>query len=180
MFGPTGIGVLYGKQELLNAMPPWQGGGNMIRDVTFEHTEYQAAPTRFEAGTASIADAVGLGAALDYVQRIGLENIARHEHELLRYATDGLPSIPGLELIGTAPEKAAIISFVLAGLSPEEVGAELDRDGIAVRAGHHCAQPVMQRFQIPATTRASFAFYNTTAEIDALVAGIHKVLEVFA
>jgi cysteine desulfurase/selenocysteine lyase len=175
VFGPTGIGVLHGKREVLNAMPPWQGGGNMIRDVTFEHTEYQTAPERFEAGTASIADAVGLGAALEYVERLGRENIARHERELLSYATAALHTVPGLELIGAAPEKAAVLSFVLHGLSPEEVGAELDRDGIAVRAGHHCAQPIVRRFGHESTVRASLALYNTCADVDALIAALSKV-----
>ncbi|HYB31179.1 MAG TPA: SufS family cysteine desulfurase [Solirubrobacteraceae bacterium] len=175
VFGPTGIGVLHGKRDLLNAMPPWQGGGNMIRDVTFEHTEYQTAPERFEAGTASIADAVGLGAALEYVERLGRENIARHEHELLRYATAALHTVPGLELIGTAPDKAAVLSFVLPGLTPEEIGAELDRDGIAVRAGHHCAQPIVRRFGHEGTVRASMAVYNTCADVDALIAALRRV-----
>jgi len=175
VFGPTGIGVLQGKRELLNAMPPWQGGGNMIRDVTFEHTEYQTAPERFEAGTASIADAAGLGAALEYVNRLGRENIARHEHELLNYATAALQGVPGLELIGTAPEKAAVLSFVLGGLSPEQVGAELDRDGIAVRAGHHCAQPIIRRFGHQGTVRASLALYNTCADVDALIASLSRI-----
>jgi len=175
VFGPTGIGVLHGKRDLLNAMPPWQGGGNMIRDVTFERTEYQPAPERFEAGTASIADAVGLGAALEYVEQLGRENIARHERELLSYATAALHTVPGLELIGTAPEKAAVLSFVLHGLSPEEVGAELDRDGIAVRAGHHCAQPIVRRFGHEGTVRASLALYNTCADVDALIAALRRV-----
>lgn len=175
VFGPTGIGVLYGKQELLDSMAPWQGGGNMIRDVTFEHTDYQPAPARFEAGTASIGDAVGLGAALDFVERIGRENIARHEQELLRYATDGLATIPGLELIGAAADKAAILSFVLSGLSPEEVGAELDREGIAVRAGHHCAQPIVRRFGHEGTVRASLAMYNTCEDVDALIGAVRRI-----
>jgi len=175
VFGPTGIGVLHGKREVLNSMPPWQGGGNMIRDVTFEHTEYQPAPERFEAGTASIADAVGLGAALEFVERIGRENIARHEHELLDYATAALLTVPGLELVGTAPEKAAVLSFILRGLSPEEVGAELDREGIAVRAGHHCAQPIVRRFGHEGTVRASMALYNTCEDIDALIAALRRI-----
>ena len=175
VLGPTGIGVLHGKRSLLNAMPPWQGGGNMIRDVTFEHTEYQPAPERFEAGTASIADAAGLGAALEYLERIGRHNIARHEHDLLRYATAGLLTVPGLELIGTAPEKAAVLSFILRGISPEEVGAELDREGIAVRAGHHCAQPIVRRFGHEGTVRASLALYNTCADVDALIAALRRI-----
>jgi cysteine desulfurase / selenocysteine lyase len=170
IFGPTGIGVVYGKSELLDAMPPWQGGGNMIADVTFERTVYQTAPSRFEAGTGNIADAVGLGAALDYVERIGLENIARYEHDLLAYATRALGSVPGLRLIGTAAEKASVSSFVLHGYRVDEMGQALSREGIAVRAGHHCAQPILRRFGLEATVRPSLAFYNTCAEIDALVA----------
>jgi cysteine desulfurase / selenocysteine lyase len=175
VFGPTGIGVLHGKRDVLNSMPPWQGGGNMISDVTFERTLYQPAPARFEAGTTSIADAVGLGAALAYVQRIGMENIARHEHELLAYATGALSGIPGLRLIGTAPEKAAVLSFVLDGFTPEEVGSALDREGIAVRAGHHCAQPIVRRFGHEGTVRASLAFYNTCEDIDALIAALRRI-----
>ena len=175
VFAPTGIGVLHGKRELLNSMPPWQGGGNMIRDVTFERSLYQPAPVRFEAGTTSIADAVGLGAALDYLQRIGMANIARHEHELLAYATAALADIPGLQLIGTAPEKAAVLSFVLDGFTPEEVGEALDREGIAVRAGHHCAQPTVRRFGHEGTVRASMALYNTHEDIDALIAALRQI-----
>jgi cysteine desulfurase/selenocysteine lyase len=175
VFGPTGIGVLYGKRDLLNAMPPWQGGGNMIRDVTFERTLYQPAPVRFEAGTTSIADAIGLGAALDYLQQIGLQNIARYEHDLLTYATAELTTIPGLHLIGTAPEKAAVLSFVLDGLTPEEVGQALDHDGIAVRAGHHCAQPTVRRFGHEGTIRASMALYNTREDIDALTTALRAI-----
>jgi cysteine desulfurase/selenocysteine lyase len=175
VFGPTGIGVVYGKRELLNAMPPWQGGGNMIQDVTFERTLYQGAPARFEAGTGNIADAVGLGAALDYVERIGLETIQRYEHELLVYATQGLQSVPGLRLIGTAPDKAAVLSFVLEGFRSEDVGEALNREGIAVRAGHHCAQPILRRFGLETTVRPSLAFYNTYAEIDALVAALRRI-----
>jgi cysteine desulfurase/selenocysteine lyase len=175
VFGPTGIGVLYGKADLLNAMPPWQGGGNMIADVTFEKTVYQPAPVRFEAGTASIADAVGLGAALDYLQRIGIENVARYEHGLLAYATEALLTVPGLQLIGTAPEKASVLSFVLDGLKAEDVGKALDQEGIAVRAGHHCAQPIVRRFGHESTVRGSLALYNTCAEIDALVAALHRI-----
>jgi cysteine desulfurase / selenocysteine lyase len=156
-------------------MPPWQGGGNMIRDVTLERTLYQPPPARFEAGTASIADAIGLGAALDYVQRIGLHNIARHEHELLAYATDKLTQIPGLTLIGTAPDKAAVLSFVLDGYTPEQVGEALNREGIAVRAGHHCAQPILRRFGHEGTVRASLAFYNTREDIDALTAALRQL-----
>jgi cysteine desulfurase / selenocysteine lyase len=169
LFAPTGIGVVYGRSELLEAMPPWQGGGNMIDDVTFERTTYQKPPGRFEAGTGNIADAVGLGAAIDYVERLGLENIDRYEHELLAYATQGMQSVPGLRLIGTARDKASVQSFVLDGYRPEEVGSALNREGIAVRAGHHCAQPILRRFGLEATVRPSFAFYNTCAEIDVMI-----------
>jgi cysteine desulfurase/selenocysteine lyase len=160
-------------------MPPYQCGGDMIRSVTFEKTTFNTIPYKFEAGTPNIAGAIGLGAAIDYVEGIGLERIAAHEHDLLAYATRRLAEIPGLRIIGTAPEKAAVISFVLDGIHAHDIGTILDREGIAVRAGHHCAQPVMARFGVPATTRASFAFYNTRQEVDALVAGIHKVQEVF-
>jgi cysteine desulfurase / selenocysteine lyase len=180
LFGPTGIGVLYAKRSLLEAMPPYQGGGDMIRSVTFEKTTYNDLPYKFEAGTPHIAGAIGLGAAVDYVRGIGLEAAAAHEQELLAYGTAALSAIPGLRLIGTAREKAAVLSFVLEGIHPHDIGTILDRDGIAIRAGHHCAQPVMQRFKVPATARASLAFYNTHEEIDALVRGIHKVKEVFA
>jgi len=175
IFAPTGIGVLYGKREILNAMPPWQGGGNMIADVTFDKTVYQAAPARFEAGTGNLADAVGLGAALDYVGRIGLENIARHEHDLLEYATPALLSVPGLKIFGTAPGKAAVLSFLLDGFTPEEVASALDRYGIAVRAGHHCAQPILRRFGVEGTVRATFALYNTQDEVDCLVAALRQI-----
>ena len=176
VFGPTGIGVLYGKADLLNTMPPWQGGGNMIRDVTFERTSYQPAPVRFEAGTASIADAVGLGAALDYLQRIGIENVNRYEQDLLAYATEQLLTVPGLHLIGTAPEKASVLSFVLDGFEAEEVGRALDQKGIAVRAGHHCAQPIVRHFGHESTVRASLAFYNTCAEVDTLVEALRQIV----
>ena len=169
VFAPTGIGVVFGKKELLEDMPPWQGGGNMIADVTFERTLYQPAPAKFEAGTGNIADAVGLGAALDYLQRIGLENVARYEHDLLAYATVGLKTVPGLRLVGTAPDKASVLSFVLAGYRTEEVGSALNEEGIAVRSGHHCAQPILRRFGLEATVRPSLAFYNTCDEVDALV-----------
>jgi cysteine desulfurase/selenocysteine lyase len=175
VFAPTGIGVLHGKLDLLNSTPPWQGGGNMIRDVTFKRTLYQPAPVRFEAGTTSIADAVGLGAALTYLQQIGMHNIARHEHELLAYATAALTDIPGLQLIGTAPQKAAVLSFLLDGFTPEQVGEALDREGIAVRAGHHCAQPIIRRFGHEGTVRASLAFYNTIQDIDALNAALRTI-----
>ncbi|MCZ8027131.1 MAG: family 2A encapsulin nanocompartment cargo protein cysteine desulfurase [Microcystis sp. LE19-10.1B] len=175
VFGPTGIGVLYGQEDLLNATVPWQSGGNMIVDVTFERTVYQAAPTRFEAGTGNIADAVGLGTALDYVQQIGLATIANYEHELLEYATAGLTTIPGLRLIGTAADKAAVLSFVLEGFDVEVIGQALNREGIAVRAGHHCAQPILRRFGLEATVRPSLAFYNTKAEVDVLVAALERL-----
>lgn len=175
IYGPTGIGVLYGKPEVLEAMPPWQGGGNMIEDVTFEKTVYQAAPARFEAGTGNIADAVGLGAALEYVQKIGIDNIARYEHELLVYATEALSRIPGLRLIGTARDKTSVLSFVLKGLKTADVGAALNKEGIAVRAGHHCAQPILRRFGLESTVRPSLAFYNTYAEIDWLATVVRKI-----
>ena len=175
VFGPTGIGVLYGKEAILNETPPWQGGGNMIKDVTFEHTEYHEAPGRFEAGTGNIADAVGLGAAIDYVQALGIDHIAAYEHQLLLYGTRLLKEVPGLKLIGTAPDKAAVLSFTLQGFQTEEVGAALNKEGIAVRSGHHCAQPILRRFGLEATVRPSLAFYNTCAEIDTLVATLHKL-----
>jgi len=175
IYAPTGIGVVYGKRQLLEQLPPWQGGGNMIADVSFERTVFQPPPARFEAGTGNIADAVGLGAALDYVDRIGLEGIARYEHDLLVYATRGLASIPGLRLIGTAAEKASVISFVLAGYRPEDVGKALNQEGIAVRSGHHCAQPILRRFGVEATVRPSLAFYNTCAEIDLLVSVVKRM-----
>jgi cysteine desulfurase / selenocysteine lyase len=172
VFAPTGIGAVYGKLDVLEHTPPWQGGGSMITDVTFEKTVYSAPPARFEAGTGNIADAVGLGAAIDYVERIGMANIARYEHELLVYATEALQRIPGLHLIGTAKEKAGVLSFVLDGFRTEDVGAALNREGIAVRAGHHCAQPIHRRFNLESTVRASLALYNTCEEIDALVAAL--------
>jgi len=175
IFGPTGIGVVYGKKELLESMPPWQGGGNMIADVTFERTLFQPPPNKFQAGTGNIADAVGLGAALEYVDRIGLENIARYEHDLLVYATRGLSSIPGVRLIGTAAEKASVASFVLNGYHPEEVGKALNEEGIAVRSGHHCAQPILRRFGVEATVRPSLAFYNTCEEVDLLVSVVQRL-----
>lgn len=177
LYGPTGIGVLYGKGELLEKLPPYQGGGDMIRSVTFERTIYNDLPWRFEAGTPNIAGALGLGAAIDYVERIGLDRIAAYERDLLIYATNKLSAIPGLRLIGTARERAGVLSFVLEGVHPHDIGTILDDLGLAVRAGHHCAQPVMERFGIPATVRASFAFYNTFEEIDRLTEGIHKVME---
>ena len=179
MFGPSGVGVLYGKEALLEAMPPYQSGGDMISSVSFEKTTYNRLPYKFEAGTPNIADVVGLGTAIDYLDGIGMEAIGAYEHELLDYGTQALSEIPGLELVGTAREKAAVLSFTLEGVHPHDVGTILDQDGIAVRTGHHCAQPVMDRFGIPATARASLALYNTKAELDLLVAGIHKVIEVF-
>lgn len=175
VFGPTGIGVLYGKEALLNETPPWQGGGNMIKDVTFEHTQYHDAPGRFEAGTGNIADAVGLGAAIDYVQKLGIDHIGAYEHQLLLYATRLLKDVPGLRLIGTAPDKAAVLSFTLKGYQTEEVGSALNQEGIAVRSGHHCAQPILRRFGLEATVRPSLAFYNTCAEIDTLVSVLHRL-----
>jgi cysteine desulfurase / selenocysteine lyase len=172
MFAPTGIGVVYGKTDALESSPPWQSGGNMIQDVTFEKTTYQPPPGRFEAGTGNIADAVGLGAAIDYLERVGMVNISHYEHDLLVYATESLQRIPGLRLIGTAKEKAGVLSFVLDGYRTEDVGAALNRQGIAVRAGHHCAQPILRRFGVDSTVRPSLALYNTCEEIDALAAAL--------
>ncbi len=180
LYGPTGIGVLYGKRKLLEAMPPYQGGGDMISSVTFEKTLYNKLPYKFEAGTPDVSGAIALGAAIDYVSNIGLDRIAAHEDKLLAYATHALSSIPGLRLIGTAKAKAAVLSFVMENIHPHDIGTVLDQQGIAIRTGHHCAQPLMQRFGVEATARASFALYNTQEEVDALVAGIHKVQEVFA
>jgi len=179
VFGPTGIGVLYGRRELLESMPPWQGGGEMIVSVTFEKTFYNKVPHKFEAGTPDIAGAVGLGAALDYISGFDPASLAAHERDLLDYATRQLSAIRGVRLIGTARDKAAVVSFVLDGVHPHDLGTILDQEGIAVRAGHHCAQPVMQRFGVPATARASLALYNNRQDIDALVRGMHKVVEVF-
>ena len=175
VFAPTGIGVVYGKRELLEATPPWQGGGNMIADVTFERTLYQGLPNKFEAGTGNIADAVGLGAAIDYVERIGIENIARYEHDLLAYATQGLKTVPGLRLIGTADDKASVASFVLDGYRTEDVGHALNEEGIAVRSGHHCAQPILRRFGLETTVRPSLAFYNTCEEVDHMIRTLHRL-----
>ncbi|HEY8096026.1 MAG TPA: family 2A encapsulin nanocompartment cargo protein cysteine desulfurase [Methylobacter sp.] len=175
IFAPTGIGVLYGKAELLEAMPPWQGGGNMIDDVTFEKIAYQPAPARFEAGTGNIADAVGLGAALEYLLKIGIDNIARYEHELLVYAMDALRTISGLRLIGTAADKTSVLSFVLEGHSNQDIGVALNRAGIAVRTGHHCAQPILRRFGLESTVRPSLAFYNTHQEVDLLVSTVRRI-----
>jgi cysteine desulfurase/selenocysteine lyase len=179
VFGPTGIGALYGKARLLEEMPPYQGGGDMIQSVTFEKTTYNTLPYKFEAGTPDIAGVIGLGAAINYLNSIGIEAIEQHEHELLQYGTEALEDIPGLRLVGTARHKASVLSFVLEHVHPHDVGTVLDREGIAVRTGHHCAQPVMERFGVPATTRASLAFYNSKEDIDALVSGIYKVKEVF-
>ena len=179
IFGPTGIGVLYGKKALLEAMPPYQGGGDMIASVTFEKTAYNDLPYKFEAGTPNIADAIGLGAAVDYVRAIGMDAIAAYEAELLSYAAGRVGAIDGVRLIGTARRKASVLSFELRGVHPHDVGTILDREGVAVRAGHHCAQPVMEFYGVAATTRASFAFYNTREEIDQLVAAIGKVKELF-
>ncbi|MDF2192722.1 family 2A encapsulin nanocompartment cargo protein cysteine desulfurase [Paraflavitalea sp. CAU 1676] len=175
VFGPTGIGVLYGKEELLNQTEPWQGGGNMIKDVTFERTLYHNAPGRFEAGTGNIADAVGLGAALDYVSGLGIDNIALYEHFLLEYATGLLQQVPGLRLVGTAKEKASVLSFTLQGYSNDQVGQALNQEGIAVRTGHHCAQPILRRFGLESTVRPSLAFYNTCADVDLLVATLMRM-----
>ncbi len=180
IYGPTGVGVLYGKLKHLSAMPPYQGGGDMISSVTFEKTIYKKPPYKFEAGTPNIAGVIALTAALDYVSEVGLSAIAAHEHDLLVYGTQKLSQIPGLRLIGTAKEKAGVLSFVLGDIHPHDIGTILDRQGVAIRAGHHCAQPVMERFDIPATARASFGLYNTRAEIDALDSAIRHVLEVFS
>jgi cysteine desulfurase/selenocysteine lyase len=178
MCGPTGIGVLYGREELLGAMPPWQGGGDMILAVSFEGTLYNDLPYKFEAGTPHIAGAIGLGAAVDYLQGLGLERIARTEHDLLEYATRRLASVPGLEIIGTAPEKAAVVSFTVEGIHPHDLGTILDSEGVAIRTGHHCAMPVMEFYGVPATARASFAFYNTRAEVDRLVGALEVAREI--
>ena len=180
LYGPTGIGILYAKAELLEAMPPYQGGGEMIKSVTFEKTIYNDLPNKFEAGTPNIAGAIGLGTAVDYVTSIGLDRIHAYEHELLAYGTQCLSDIGCLRIIGTAQEKAGVLSFVMDGVHPHDIGTILDNEGIAIRAGHHCTQPLMERFGIPATARASVAFYNTREEIDALVKGIDRVIEVFS
>ncbi|MEZ0310448.1 MAG: family 2A encapsulin nanocompartment cargo protein cysteine desulfurase [Myxococcota bacterium] len=177
VFAPTGIGVVWGRAELLDAMPPWQGGGNMIKDVTFERTQFHAAPARFEAGTGSIGDAAALGAALDWLARLGVSTVAAYEHELLDYATACLSDVPGLTLYGTAPEKAGVLSFVLEGQETTQIGSMLDKEGIAVRSGHHCAQPILRRFGLEATVRASLAPYNTRDDIDALVAALRRIQE---
>jgi len=180
LYGPTGIGVLYGRRSLLDAMPPYQGGGDMISSVTFERTTYNELPHKFEAGTPHIAGAIGLGAAVDFIADVGFGAIAAHERQLLEYATTALSGVPGLRLIGTAREKASILSFVLEGVHPHDVGTVVDTEGVAIRTGHHCTQPVMDRFGVPATARASLAMYNTTDEVDHLVMALAKVREVFA
>ncbi len=179
LFGPTGVGALWGRYELLEAMPPYQGGGEMIRSVTFEKTEFAEPPARFEAGTPNIAGTIGFGAAIDYLDSLDREAIAQHEQELLSYATEGVSAIPGVRLIGTAREKASVVSFVIEGVHAHDVGTVLDSDGVAVRAGHHCAQPVMARYGVPATARASFVLYNTLEEVDRLTTSLAKVREVF-
>ena len=179
LFGPTGIGVLYGRSELLEEMAPWQGGGDMISSVTFEKTTWNKLPYKFEAGTPDIAGAIGLGVAIDYVSALGLAAIAAHEHDLLLYATEALRQVPGLRLIGTAKEKASVLSFLFGEVHPHDVGTILDREGIAIRTGHHCAQPLMKRFGVAATSRASLALYNRREDVDALLAGLHKVGEFF-
>jgi cysteine desulfurase/selenocysteine lyase len=179
LYGPTGIGALYGRRALLDLMPPYQGGGDMIRSVTFERTTYNDVPHKFEAGTPHIAGAIGLGAAVDFITEVGFGAIAAHERQLLSYATTALSAVPGLRLIGTAPNKASILSFVLDGVHAHDIGTIVDTEGVAIRTGHHCTQPVMDRFQVPATARASLAMYNTTAEIDQLVSALNKVREVF-
>tara|TARA_B100001013_G_scaffold160613_1_gene95923 strand:+ start:1538 stop:2773 length:1236 start_codon:yes stop_codon:yes gene_type:complete len=180
LYGPTGIGVLYGKGSLLEEMPPYQAGGEMIRSVTFEETLYNTLPNKFEAGTPNIAGAIGLGAAIDYVGTIGMDEISVYESELLQYGTDRLSGIEGLKIIGTADKKGSVISFIMEGVHPHDIGTILDAEGIAIRTGHHCAQPLMDRFGVPATARASLAFYNTKEEIDVLVRGIDRVIEVFS
>jgi cysteine desulfurase/selenocysteine lyase len=179
VFGPSGVGFLYGKLDLLDAMPPYQGGGSMIHTVSFAKTTYAEVPARFEAGTPDIAGVIGLGVAVDYLTHVGMDAIAAWEHELLLYATEKLSAIDAVRIIGTAPDKAAVISFLIEGAHPHDIGSILDQHGVAIRAGHHCAQPVMERYGIPATARASFAFYNTKRDIDVLEQGIHSVLELF-
>ncbi|MGE5284797.1 MAG: SufS family cysteine desulfurase [Actinomycetota bacterium] len=179
LYGPTGIGVLYGKAELLEEMPPYQGGGDMILRVTFEKTAYNAIPWKFEAGTPNIAGAVGLGAAIDYIDAVGLPAISAHEAELLAYATEAVGRIPGVRIVGTAREKAGILSFVVEGVHPHDIGTILDLEGVAIRAGHHCAMPLMDLLGLPSTARASFGLYNTPAEVDLLAAGVRKAREVF-
>jgi cysteine desulfurase/selenocysteine lyase len=178
MYGPTGIGGLFGKARFLELMPPYQGGGDMIRSVSFAKTTYNELPYKFEAGTPNIEGALGLGAAIDYLNRLGLDAVAAHEHDLLTYATEAVGELPGLRILGNARHKAAVVSFVLEGVHPHDIGTILDQEGIAVRTGHHCCQPLMDRYHVPATARASFGVFNTRAEVDALVRGLHKVQEV--
>ena len=180
VYGPTGVGLLYGRRHLLEAMPPWRGGGDMITRVTFEESRYNGLPQKFEAGTPNIAGVIGFGAAVAYLESLGWSAVSAHEHDLLRYGTERLAEVPGLRLIGTAPEKAGVLSFVLDAVHPHDVGTILDRSGIAVRAGHHCAQPVMDHFGVAATVRASLALYNRREDLDALVAGLHRVRDLFA
>jgi len=179
IYGPTGIGALYGKVELLESMPPYMGGGDMISKVTFEETTYNELPHKFEAGTPDIAGAIGLGAAIEYVTKIGIDNIKQHENSLLEYATQQIAQVPGLRIIGTAKEKTSVLSFVLENIHPHDIGTFLDFEGVAIRTGHHCTQPLMQRYNIPATSRASFAMYNTKEEVDVLISGLKKIIEVF-
>ena len=180
LYGPTGTGVLYGKTDLLEAMPPYQGGGDMIRRVTFEKTEYNLLPHKFEAGTPNMAGVIGLGAAIDYLNHLGMDHISEHETELLSYALGALKAIPGLRFVGTAPEKIAVISFVMDCAHPHDIGTVLDNEGIAIRAGHHCAMPLMERFGLPATARVSFGLYNQKEDVDRLVQGLHKVNQIFS
>jgi cysteine desulfurase/selenocysteine lyase len=179
MLGPTGVGALYGREELLDAMPPWQGGGDMIDTVSFVGSTWAPLPAKFEAGTPNIAGAIGLGAAVDYIEAIGRERIAEHEHQLLAYASSRVAGVPGLRIVGTAPLKASVLSFVMDGIHPHDIGTVLDSDGVCIRAGHHCAQPLMKRLGVPATARASFAVYNTEADADALVASLRRARELF-
>ena len=179
MYAPMGIGVLWGREELLDAMPPWQGGGDMIASVTFEQSTWNRLPFKFEAGTPNVSGAIGLGAAIAYMERLGVGAIAAHEAELLTHATEALWALPGVRLIGTAREKSAVLSFVLDGVHPHDIGTIVDRQGVAIRTGHHCAEPVMRRFGIPATARASFGLYNTHDEVDALVAALREVQRFF-
>jgi cysteine desulfurase/selenocysteine lyase len=180
MFGPTGVGILWGRTALLEAMPPWQGGGDMIHTVSFAGTTFAPLPAKFEAGTPAIAEVIGLGAAIRYIRGVGFEGIGAWEHELLTHATERVQAVPGVRLVGTARDKAGVLAFTLDGVHPHDLGTILDADGVAIRAGHHCAQPVMERFGVHATARASFAFYNTFEEIDVLVRGLHRAREVFA
>ena len=180
LYGPTGIGILYGKKALLEAMPPYQGGGEMIKEVSFEKTTYNELPYKFEAGTPNIADTIALKTAIEYVTRLGKARVTRHENELLRHATEALTEIPGLRLVGTAREKISVVSFVVEGIHPQDIGIILDTQGVAVRTGHHCTQPLMKRFGLPGTTRASFAMYNTKEEINRLVTGLHKTLKMLS